>query len=128
MPLRRLFACRGICALVMATLLLSGCATRASEALFKEQHTLSTELAYAIFDAERNNDLVRAEKLYDLEDSLRNACGPFQKAAYRKLTEGEVDFELGMAVMGAYPYCYDEIYRVRTILEGMGIRGTRPLR
>ena len=127
MPTRWIFACKGVSALVVAALLLGGCATRASEELFKEQHALTTKLAYAILDAERDNDPARVEKLYGLEDSLRNACGSFQKAAYKQLTEGEVDFELGMAVLGAYPYCYDEIYLVRMILEGMGIR-TRSLR
>lgn len=85
---------------------LSACSTIESEAetVFRRQNQVSSALMQAIIAAELDDpDL--ADRLYDQEDELLQACRPLQKAGYQNLQYGEVEGSVKFAVLNTLRTC-----------------------
>jgi hypothetical protein len=96
--------------------LLGACATgERAEAIYLQQHRATTALAETIVAAEAE-DPELAERLYDTESEIDDACAPLRQAGYRKLYGGEVDGDLQWVILDSLDGCAAKTQEVEVLL------------
>ena len=96
---------------------LGGCAQRErAEAIFQRQNLVASALMEAIAAVEAEWPEL-AERLYDWEARLRDACGPLQDVALSRIDGGEVGLLRELAARDALAGCEAEARDLETMIR-----------
>lgn len=97
-------------------LALSGCSmSERAETIYLQQHRASTALTETIVVAE-TEDPALADRLYDTESALDDACAALREAGYRKMNGKEVDPKLEWAIVDSLDGCSAKAQEVEALL------------
>ena len=108
---------RRIAALAIVLGVLAGCAvSERSETVFMQQNRTATALAEIIMEAEAKSSH-RVDRLYQVENSLIEACAPLNRAAGRKMIGKPVQLDVQLAVAGSLDRCEAEAARVERLVR-----------
>ena len=106
---------RRAAALVLVGMIASCAQAERGESVFIGQNKAAAALGSMLMEAEMQ-DPNKAERLYDAETTLAEACAPLRKAAQQKMAGKDVGFELQHLIFNSLDHCAAATKRVENLV------------